>query len=242
MLIYFPKLGINIFFNSPNSLIFTFINLHIYAKDCIFNNQNPFDMKKVALIILTFTSSIFATAQIQFGVKAGINLDNITVSGLSPNSTISFSSKTNFNAGLLASVPLTSSIAVQPEIVYSGQGANSNVAGTSINNSYGYLNVPVLLKYQHTSGLFAVSGPQIGFLLSANAEAKGQPSVDIKNNTQSVDFSWSFGLGYEIKAINLGIDARYNLGLTNIEKSTYSNGTAKNSVFQFGLFYKFKKS
>jgi hypothetical protein len=120
-------------------------------------------------------------------------------------------------------------------------GANSNVAGTSLTASYGYLNIPVLSKYRHSSGPFALTGPQVGFLLNASEKADGQPSVDTKMNTQSVDFSWSFGLGYEIQTIDLGIDARYNLGLTNLEKGQYTNGTAKNRVFQFGLFYMFKK-
>jgi Outer membrane protein beta-barrel domain len=198
-------------------------------------------LKKLIIIILTIASPALAAAQIRLGIKAGINLTNINLSGVSSGSSISFSSKTDFNAGFLASLPLFNSFHLQPEIVYSGQGANSNVAGTSITRSLGYLNVPVLLKYQHVSGVFASTGPQIGFLLSANATSDAQPSVDIKSITQTIDFSWSFGLGYEIQPISLGIDARYNLGLTNIEKGPYSNGTAKNSVFQFGLFYMFGK-
>jgi hypothetical protein len=166
-------------------------------------------MKKLALVIMSVGSSVFATAQIQLGVKAGINLTNISLTGVSPNSSISFSSKTNFNVGLLASIPLFNSFHLQPEIVYSGQGANSDVAGSSISRSFGYLNVPLLLKYQHSSGLFAETGLQVGFLLTANATSNVQSSVDIKSITQSVDFSWSFGLGYEIQSINLGIDARY---------------------------------
>lgn len=214
--------------------------MHVYNV-IILTNQNLTAMKKMILVILTVSSSIFASAQIQFGVKAGINFDNINISGLSSNSSISFSSKTNFNAGVLASIPLFSSFNLQPEIVYSGQGGYSNVAGTIINNSYNYLNVPVLLKYMHSSGLFAVTGPQIGFLLSAYSQANGQPSVNIKNNVQPIDFSWSIGLGYEIQTIGAGIDARYNYGLTNVENGPYRNGTAKNSVFQLGLFYMFKK-
>ncbi len=31
-------------------------------------------------------------------------------------------------------------------------------------DNYSYINVPVLFKYQHSSGLFAETGPQIGFL------------------------------------------------------------------------------
>lgn len=193
------------------------------------------------LVILTAAISIFTTAQVQFGIKAGLNLTNINLSSVSPNSSISFNSRTDFNAGILVVIPLFSSYYLQPELYYSGQGANSQVAVTSLVVSNDYMNLPVLFKYHHSSGFFAETGPQVSFLISASEKANNQPSVSTQSNTQSVDFSWSFGIGYEIQKINLGIDARYNLGLTNIEKGQYSNGTAKNSVFQFGLFYLFKR-
>jgi hypothetical protein len=199
-------------------------------------------MKKVVCIALTCFTAIIATAQIKFGITAGVNLANMNVSGLSPNSEISFSSRTDFNAGVLASIPLVNSFLLQPEIVYSGQGAKTVVAVTSLTNSYNYINVPVLFKYQSAGGLFAETGPQVGFLLSAYAKGGNQGTVDITRNIQPVDFSWAIGIGYLFKKINLGLDARYNYGLTNTEKGEVVNGSAKNSVFQFGLFYLFKSS
>ena len=80
---------------------------------------------------------------------------------------------------------------------------------------------------------------QIGFLLSAKASAGGT-SVDVKSDFKSTDFSWAFGLGY-LTTANVGIDARYNLGLSNIENTsgTNSTGTLKNTVIQIGVFYLF---
>ena len=194
-------------------------------------------MKRTILVMLISASFTFASAQVQFGVKAGYNLSNVSLSGNS--SGVSVSSKSDFSAGLLASVTLFSSFTLQPEVLYSGQGANASESGMTATLNYGYLNVPVLFKYQHSSGLFAETGPQIGFLLSAKEKADGQ-TVDTKSDTQSTDFSWAFGLGYKLP-FGLGIDARYNLGLTNLAKgSGSSDGTVKNSVFQFGLFYMFK--
>jgi len=194
-------------------------------------------MKRMLLVLFAACGTVVASAQIQFGVKAGVNLANLTISG--DNSGFTFNSKTDFNAGVLASIPLFSDFHLQPEIMYSGQGASSDFQGSSLKLNYGYLNVPVLFKYQHESGLFAETGPQVGFLLSAKEKVDDQ-SIDTKDDTQSVDFSWAFGIGYKIPDINLGIDARYNLGLTNLAKGTSSSdGTVKNSVFQFGLFYMF---
>jgi hypothetical protein len=194
-------------------------------------------MKRAILVVLASASVVVASAQIKFGVKAGYNLANLTVSGAP--SGVSVSSKSDFTAGILASIPLFSSCSLQPEVLYSGQGASASESGSTLKLNYGYLNVPVLFKYQHASGLFAETGPQVGFLLSAKETADGQSS-DAKSNTQSTDFSWAFGIGYKLPVINLGIDARYNLGLTNLEKGGSSNdGTIKHSVFQFSVFYMF---
>jgi Outer membrane protein beta-barrel domain len=192
-------------------------------------------MKKAILVMLISASFMFASAQVQFGVKAGYNLANLTTSP----SQSGITSNSDFSAGVIASVPLLSSCTLQPEILYSGQGASFSDSFATGKLNYGYLNVPVLFKYQHASGLFAETGPQVGFLLSAK-EKDGSQSFDAKSNTQSVDFSWAFGIGYKLP-VGLGIDARYNLGLTNLAKGSGSgDGTVKNSVFQFGLFYMFK--
>jgi Outer membrane protein beta-barrel domain len=194
-------------------------------------------MKRIIFFVFTACITIAGTAQVQFGVKAGVNIANLSLS--IPPSGYSLSSKTDFNGGAFALVPLFTSCFLQPEILFSGQGASATVSGSSGKLNYDYLNVPVLFKYQHVSGLFAETGPQIGFLLSANEKANGN-TLDAKDATQSVDFSWAFGVGYKFSEMGLGIDARYNLGLTNLSKdNSSSNGTAKNSVFQFGLFYIF---
>ncbi len=192
-------------------------------------------MKKMFLVLIAAGSAMFTSAQVQFGVKAGYNLDNVTTSPSQPG----ISSRSDFDAGIFASIPLFTSCSLQPEVMYSGQGAAFSDSFATGKANYGYLNVPVLFKYQHSSGLFAETGPQVGFLLSANEKSGGQ-SVDTKSSSQSVDFSWAFGIGYKL-SMGLGIDARYNLGLTNINKDSQSNGTIKNSVFQFGLFYQFAK-
>jgi Outer membrane protein beta-barrel domain len=192
-------------------------------------------MKKTLILIFSIVALSNVKAQIQFGVKAGLNLANWNLSSNSGGP--SPSTKTDFNAGVLASLPLASSFTLQPEINYSGQGAKSIDNGVTTTLNYDYINVPVLIKYNHSSGLFAETGPQAGFLIGAKVSEGGQ-SVDVKNQSQSFDFSWAFGIGYMIPDINLGIDARYNLGLTNIAKSS-TDGTAKNSVFQFGIFYLF---
>jgi hypothetical protein len=191
-------------------------------------------MKKVCITIFAAVSTMAACAQVQFGVKAGLNLSTLNYSGPDSGSP---AYKTSFNAGAFASIPLFTSFYLQPEMMYSGQGFEETIFGQPTQFETGYLNVPVLFKYQHETGLFAETGPQVGFLLSAKNNVAGI-SYDVKSSYETTDFSWALGIGYQFTGIGLGIDARYNLGLTNIAKES-QNGTYKNSVFQLGLFYAF---
>ncbi len=192
-------------------------------------------MKKVLLLIIATSSIAVASAQIQFGVKANYNLTGVMQSGSNPETGLK--SKSGFSGGFLASIPIAESFFLQPEIVYSGQGTAVSDNGFNATLNYNYLNIPVLGKYQSSMGIFGETGPQVGFLLSANAKGNGE-SVDMKSQTQSVDFSWAFGVGYKLHDMGLGFDIRYNLGLTNTLKDGQGE-TVKNSVFQLGVFYMF---
>jgi hypothetical protein len=192
-------------------------------------------MKKLLIFIFSIASLYTTHGQVQFGIKAGANHSNFIYSGTGLGD---IGSRTDFNAGIFASIPLCKDFLLQPELMYSGQGIGATDSiPENIYNSY--LNLPVLIKYQHHSGAFVESGPQIGFLLSSQLNTASM-SFDAKSSTASTDFSWVFGLGYKIPVVNLGIDFRYNLGLTNIAKDNYYSATAKNAVFQLDLFYQFK--
>jgi Outer membrane protein beta-barrel domain len=192
-------------------------------------------MKRLLLLIPTVFSLFFTNAQLQLGVKGGLNLTTFT-----GNNAQMAKMRTGFNAGGLAAFSITDMLSVQAEVQYSAQGANYNADSISMsgNINSGYLNIPVLVKYNHSSGFFIETGPQIGLLLSSKAKSGGT-SVDVKSSFKSTDFSWVFGLGF-LTSANIGIDARYNLGLSNIEKGgMYNTGTLKNSVIQISLFYLF---
>jgi hypothetical protein len=192
-------------------------------------------MKKIYLCAFAIIGVNSVFAQIDFGMKAGLNRTGLNYSGSSIND---LGVRSDFNAGAFASIPLFTNFYLQPEIMYSGQGSGFTDSTQSTLN-YNYMNIPVLFKYEHPSGFFAETGPQLGFLLSAHLEYNG--ANDLKDQTQSVDFSWAFGLGYKIPKINLGLDLRYNYGLTNTVATKYASaGWAKNSVFQVDLFYQFK--
>ena len=87
------------------------------------------------------------------------------------------------------------------------------------------------------SGFRIQTGPQISFLLSAKAKNGG--TVDIKDQFNGLDASWMFGASYVTNS-GFGVDARYNLGLTNVSEDDDPKVT--NRVWQIGVFYQFEVS
>jgi Outer membrane protein beta-barrel domain len=191
-------------------------------------------MKKLAFLFLAGISVVNANAQFQFGVKAGANFSNLTGSDVQDAKTL-----VSVNAGVFAKLPVTRTVSIQPELVYSGQGAKYNDGTITASQHINYFNIPVLFKYHNFSGFFLETGPQVGFLLSASAKESGI-SEDDKNGFKSVDFSWVFGVGYKIPTTRLSLDLRYNLGISNIVSNNdqnTDNSSAHNGIFQLGLMY-----
>ena len=189
-------------------------------------------MKKVFLSFLLAASFAGASAQVQFGVKAGANIANMIGDDAGDAK-----SKFGFNAGAFVEIPVAEQFSVKPELVYSLQGAKAEIdeLDEDVKTNLSYLNIPILAKYNISEGFFAETGPQIGFLMSAKAKA-GDEDTDIKDAFKSTDFAWALGVGYEL-AQGLGFNARYNLGLSKIGEE--GDAKVKNGVFQFGVFYKF---
>jgi hypothetical protein len=106
--------------------------------------------------------------------------------------------------------------------MYSSQGADHQVGDIKMS----YINVP-LLGHIHVWERFRLeTGPQLGFLAGAKVG-----DSEANDDFNSFDLSWAFGAGY-ITPSGFGVDARYNLGLTDIR----SNDTnVKNSVWQLGV-------
>ncbi|HEY6503726.1 MAG TPA: porin family protein [Chitinophagaceae bacterium] len=174
-----------------------------------------------------------ANAQnVNIGIKAGLNLYTIN----SDNNT-NYDTKAGFHLGLLGHIHMAKQFALQPEIVYSAQGAKYTTDGVETKINLGYINVPVMFQYMFDNGFRLQAGPQVGFLINAKAETNNV-SADIKDNLNGIDFALGVGAGYVNPASGFGIDARYNLGLSDINDESPVKST--NRGFQVGVFYLFK--
>lgn len=184
-------------------------------------------MKKIILAI-TFILASSASIQAQLlkiGVKAGVNFANQT--GDFDDANISKEGITSYHAGLVAEIKLLDSFAVQPELLYSTQGATYKNAGKEFKNELGYLSIPIMAKIYLTDSFSLEVGPQASFLLSE------KDNVDFED-AKTFEFGVNAGLGFKITK-NLFIQGRYGLGLTEASK----NADVKNSTVQLSAGFLF---
>ncbi len=206
----------------------------------------------IAIVLFGFTD-VNGQDKMEFGIKGGVNLSDITGDGVE-----SFDGRKCFHFGVVMEIPISKKLSFQSELLYSCQGSDyGGIVDSSIDEpttvirkastydgtiKVDYLNVPLLAKYYIVEGLHAEVGPQVGFLLSAKNEYESDfdsGEDDIKDYVKGIDFGIDFGLGYKLdNGINFG--ARYNLGLTDSnDDPDLVNVTYKNSVIQFSLGYFF---
>ncbi len=185
----------------------------------------------MALTFMLITGTINAQ-HVNLGVKGGLNLYNIH-----NDNGAEYDSKAGFHLGLLGHIHISKKFAIQPELVYSQQGAKYTTSGAETKVDLGYVNIPVMFQYMFENGFRIEAGPQLGIMVNAESETNNV-EIDLNDNLAAIDFALGAGLGWIHTPSGFGVDARYNFGLTNINEN--SSVKASNRGFQLGVFYQFK--
>lgn len=209
-------------------------------------------MRKIALLIaLTIFGLTQANAQ-NFGFKGGYNYSSFNGDVAKDNTLKGLS---GFYVGALLELPLGDVLSLQPEVIYSRQGAaweRKNILGEFKKDlKLDYLNIPVMAKV-NLGPLFLQGGVQFGFLV-------GKPEVSYTRGAQRVteevdkdayaafDFGVGAGLGVNLSQ-HFFVEARYTHSLTNaLDPNNNSLKNAhisddnnfKNAVLSLGLGVKF---
>jgi hypothetical protein len=188
-------------------------------------------MKKITTIFMClvfFGAGVYAQG-ISVGVKGGLNLANQTYSGNGYTSSPSF--RPTIHVGGYATLMFSEHLGLQPELLYSGQGAKSGSAAYKFN----YIAIPVLVRYNVNKLLSFHAGPQISLLASAKFD-NGATTVDYKDRVKSSDVSAAAGVTVDLP-IKLNFTFRFIKGLTDISESVSSVKT-KNYTLQLSVGYK----
>ena len=212
--------------------------------------------KIVFLIALSILGFAQAHAQ-KFGFKGGYNYSSLNGEVAKDNT---LKGLNGFYVGALMELPIGDVLALQPEIIYSRQGAaweyeyDVLFLGKGMIKSdlrLDYLNIPVMAKV-NLGPLFLQGGVQFGFLVDkpevsyTAGDRRVSQTVD-KDAYASFDFGVGAGLGINFNQ-HFFVEARYTHSLTNaLDPNNNSLKNAhisddnnfKNAVLSLGLGVKF---
>jgi hypothetical protein len=181
----------------------------------------------------------------RFGVKAGLNLSQLYVSGVDVEDR---RNKVGIHGGLWAKIPTGDLFAIQPELLYTNNGSRisyqattvSGLGGSEVRFNMNYIQLPILASL--TLGPISIqAGPYVSYLLNANVKnVELDNAVDPttiaelnENSFHRVDYGLAGGIAFDIKGFQLG--ARYNHGLRETSQNGLSGllpNNAKNGVAQ----------
>jgi len=198
-------------------------------------------MKKITLLIaisLLLAGTLYNPCEAQnrqetnttrFGIKGGVNFSNLYSKDESSSKML-----TGFNLGVYAKMPITSFIAIQPELYFTTKGAEVTYNNLFVDGTAGfhlnYIEFPLLLVININEHFNVHVGPYAGYLISG--VVKNVSSINLFNFEQNIttsdynrfDAGLAFGAGLDIGSFSLG--ARYCYGMTNVGRERTFMGTA----------------
>lgn len=182
-------------------------------------------MRKILMVF--FLVGLAATAQAQFGVRAGFNSANF--------SETNFDAKSGFHLGAYYTIG-SGFLSFEPGLQYSQKGYQGTEAGTgrSVDEKLGYIDIPVLARLNLIPAINIFVGPQASLLLSSEYKL-GEDSFDSSEAIRGYDLGGVVGAQLKLP-LGLNAQASYDFGLSSLN---YYNTNVKNQVFKVSLGYTF---
>jgi hypothetical protein len=200
--------------------------------------------KILAVVMSTlFTTAIFAQSKTTFGIRAGVNFQNLNGRD-EDDDKLDNKLKTGFNAGVNAEIPVGIDFYLQPGVLFSTKGAKANEGDFKVNLSYVEIPVNFIYKPELGEGRMLLGfGPYAAFAVGGKTK---NPDTDIEFGDQPdewkrFDAGANLLAGYEFSnklsfQLNAGLGLlRLNNRLDGDEKSSI-----KNTGFGVSLGYRFQ--
>ena len=184
------------------------------------------------------------------GLKGGLNVSTLSIEDPAQPD-LEVESRTGLVMGAFLECGGESWFALQGEVNYSQNGAKVRGGSSASRIDLDYIRVPVLImarvgRKESTLYPLVYAGPQLAFQVSCGVEADsdgGSQSYDCDSEeledpleTRNVEFGLVFGGGVEylFGGFKMELDARYNLGLTNMNGGTDASvASLKNRGWSF---------
>lgn len=221
-------------------------------------------MKKIFFSTALILSGAFITASAQstssssgigFGIRAGVNLQNIN--GKDGNGDkLENKLVPRFQGGVTVDIPLADQFYIQPGVLFSGKGAKEK--GTDNNVSLSYIDVPVTFLFKPMLGtghLLLGAGPYVGFGIAGNVEDENENERKVKFENEvtlaqamtepyfrRLDAGANLLVGYEMSSkLSIQLNAQLGMAKINPEITDLNDNkwALRNTGFGLSLGYRF---
>ncbi|WP_443938235.1 porin family protein [Pedobacter sp. MW01-1-1] len=194
-------------------------------------------MKSLKLTLIALFVGFYAHAQVvpsfQMGIKAGLNFAKFK-----SENTFDSDNRAGMYGGLWARLG-GAGIHFQPELYITGKKTKliSNATGEENKVGFTSLDIPLLIGTKLGAagvGLRLNTGPLFSFVLDEKQSFNQATGNIFRGVFKNQTYAWQFGAGVDIKRLNF--DARYELGLSKVNKEGYPN--TKLNLFTIGIGYR----
>jgi hypothetical protein len=190
-----------------------------------------------AISLISFISGY--SQDLKFGILAGMDLANIRIINLPDVHGIQIEPIVTFNINGYIGYKSVGfwGISAEPGFIQKGSLFKEDDSETGYRNNY--IQIPVLLDIRIFKKLFLSIGPELGWLIHSEVGSTACPNCLIALYDKKFELSGLAGISYNIiKYIDIGI--RYNHGLTNIFKTSWTDALGnKNVTKEYNQYFQF---
>jgi len=189
------------------------------------------------VVFLAAPAYSFEWADTHAGVKGGVNIANLNTD---PSDAELGDSLPGYSLGAWWAVPVNRSMSIRPEALFTLKGDREKASSADATIKMSYIEVPVLATMSFLQdaktqpSLFL--GPSVGFNVAAKSKV-ADIETDVKDQTETVEFGLVVGGGLDFKVgekNSVGLDLRYNLGLTDVANTDTGTSTKNQGIAILG--------
>jgi len=199
------------------------------------------------LVAVACSNSLFSQA---FGVRAGLNLANMTAKDSDDSYDDDNEMLIGLNLGVSASFEISSGLMFETGLGLSQKGSKYSEGDFTAIYRTNYLDIPLTIKKSLAGGkVYVLAGPYLGFGISGKYVFKGEGETedepvdwgsDDDDDQKRLDFGLMFGAGAMVtEKIQVGLN--YGLGLANVSPYSENGYKATNNVIGITVGYSLAK-
>jgi len=184
-------------------------------------------MKKIIIaIVAAITFALPSNAQINFGIKAGLNISKVSFK----KDIVGSDNRCGFFVGpqMDITIPLAG-LGADIAVLYDNKKINLNEGGVSKSETLNYIDLPINLKYtlgfSKLASVYFATGPQFAWCLGDKGIFENSYSL------KSSQFSWNVGAGFTLfKKVRLGYT--YNIPCGDTAELSVASGVTDAANFK----------